>query len=95
VPVHRNEGLPQHQQFGGSPLNRQIAAAAAAAEPPSAQSHAATTSAMDYNWEASVAAMNVQQGLATMAVHGSPSDDLQQDRQVGSLIVKQLALLQA
>ena len=37
---------------------------------------------MDYNWEASIAAANVQQGLAAMAVHGSPSADHQQDRQV-------------
>lgn len=81
LPVHRDEGIPQPQHFGGSAFDRQIAAAAAA-EPPSAQSHATTTSAMDYNWEASVAALNVQQGLAAMAVHGSPSSDHQQDRQV-------------
>jgi hypothetical protein len=80
--VQRDEGQTQPQHFGGSPFDRQIAAAAAAAEPPTAHSHATTTSAMDYNWEASIVAANVQQGLAAMAVHGSPSSDHQQDRQV-------------
>lgn len=65
------------------------AAAAAAAEPTSAGSQA-TSAAIDYGWDASVGATDVQQGLAAMAMHGGSSTNLHHDRQVRLFSLKLL-----